>query len=395
MRRVALGAATFAALQACAHRSSVADLARRDGRGKLEGRHLRIVTFDPEAATRRAVTLEVTRFDEPYVEGTVFAEEAMVDGEWDVRRVDEHLEKFDLRSVERVDRVASGGRVAGYGCATLGVMGLLGLVTYAIVIVPAQTQVVEGRPLRVSGGRLAFPALLTFDGVRRPRRREAGTHPREAGEIGDEWLRAARAEAASVPAFIRMAAELRAVGADAALADGAIASAIQEVRHARLCFDEAASWAGRAFDGAPVEAPPRWESREQAALATLAVEAWEDGCLGEGTAAAAARLTSKEARSEAIALGRARIADDEAAHAELAWRVLEWCWREGGTEVRDAVVRSSGTPRSEPPSRESGLDEEWMRGRGVPSAATRKAAAEQTEALARTRLRKLVEHSRA
>ena len=38
----------------------------------------------------------------------------------------------------------------------------------------------------------------------------------------------------------------------------------------------------------------------------------------------------------------ARLADDEARHAELGWSVIAWCTAEGGETVRAAVARAAG-----------------------------------------------------
>ncbi len=69
-----------------------------------------------------------------------------------------------------------------------------------------------------------------------------------------------------------------------------------------------------------------------ARLLRLAVESWEDGCLGEGLAAERARRSRGPVN--------ARIARDEQRHADLAWSVLAWALAEGGRPVRDAVAEA-------------------------------------------------------
>src|SRR6185369_673491 len=87
--------------------------------------------------------------------------------------------------------------------------------------------------------------------------------------------------------------------------------------------------------------PPPKVVRREDALARLAVESFQDGCLGEGVAAASAR------RSRGAV--NAMIARDEQRHADLAWSVLAFCLAEGGPAVREVVaaeVRSSSPSAS-------------------------------------------------
>ena len=60
------------------------------------------------------------------------------------------------------------------------------------------------------------------------------------------------------------------------------------------------------------------------------------------------------------------IARDERRHAELAWRVLGWAWREGGTRVRDAIVAAADEPAHAPaPAIDASLDRDWLEARGL------------------------------
>jgi hypothetical protein len=70
----------------------------------------------------------------------------------------------------------------------------------------------------------------------------------------------------------------------------------------------------------------------------LATEAWLDGCLGEGAAAAQAQYALRCAADEGVRSTLAVIARDEASHAELAWAVLAFCLQEGGSPVCEAIA---------------------------------------------------------
>src|SRR6266851_367777 len=100
------------------------------------------------------------------------------------------------------------------------------------------------------------------------------------------------------------------------------------VDDARAALALASRWSGGVLALGPLVAPPRFDRPSEAALTALALEAWQDGCLGEGTAALAARQ----------GLARARDPPDEERHAELSWRIVEWALRTGVTRVRDAVA---------------------------------------------------------
>jgi hypothetical protein len=81
----------------------------------------------------------------------------------------------------------------------------------------------------------------------------------------------------------------------------------------------------------------------------MALEAWTDGCLGEGAAAARAARAHSGAEEPACRAALASIADDEARHAELAFAVLAHCLAAGGSEVGDAVAAAVEAPEPAPP----------------------------------------------
>jgi len=184
----------------------------------------------------------------------------------------------------------------------------------------------SGRALRV-GASVALPPVL------------AGPEcPSADKALAAGWVDDARAELASVPAFLRLAAELEVVGAPADLRRDAIAAADDEQRHAAAALALASRWSGGVLALGPLVAPPRFDRPSEAALTALALEAWQDGCLGEGTAALAARQGLARARDPQATRALSRIAPDEERHAELSWRIVEWALRTGVTRVRDAVA---------------------------------------------------------
>lgn len=234
----------------------------------------------------------------------------------------------------------------------------------------------EGRPLCVDGvQQLARVVVL---------RRTHG--PTELAPIGLSWLTAARAEAASVPAFVRLRDDLSAVGAPAALRRRAMTAARDEVRHARLCREVARSSLGLEVGLAPPPIPVTAARSRRDLLRALAIESWSEGCLGEGTAARHAQLALAGATDPAARRALTHIVRDEAAHAELAWSVLEHTLAEGGRAVRDALMHAVEQTTATPIEPDPDLDATTLRNHGRLDATTRASAQAETRAVARRRL---------
>lgn len=195
----------------------------------------------------------------------------------------------------------------------------------------ARSTVVEGRPLTHDGRLLrpGFAAPLPF------------ARTAEERAIRDHFASSAQLEASSVWTFLRLAAELAAAGAPAALIAAALDAADDEVRHAEMCARAAGGIALRPLP--MIAAQPRFTTRTEHALALLATEAWLEGCLNEGAAAEEARLASNEADGDTRTM-LATIAHDETMHAELSWRVLAWLFE----TAPDVTARTlAALPRSE------------------------------------------------
>lgn len=237
-------------------------------------------------------------------------------------------------------------------------VGLLASFWGAVIALIATADFSRGRQLR-ERGRAVFAPLVV------PSKGPAGGPPGQGPAGGARWLGRAdfvdsapggapagvasawrengKTEHASVAAFARLATELVALGAPAKLVEDAHKDALDEIRHARLCFDLA-----RDLDGQDLEpgAFPAARARPSSflagltrpgALARLAVESLIDGALNEGTSArAVARLAQRtpEPRVRAVLVA---IAGDEGRHARHGHDVLAWCLKEGGFVVEQAV----------------------------------------------------------
>lgn len=65
-----------------------------------------------------------------------------------------------------------------------------------------------------------------------------------------------------------------------------------------------------------------------------------EGCVGETLSALVAEARLQHAIDADMRAAFAMIAEDEARHAELAWRFVGWGIREGGAPVREAAARA-------------------------------------------------------
>ncbi|KYF61013.1 hypothetical protein BE11_15180, partial [Sorangium cellulosum] len=127
------------------------------------------------------------------------------------------------------------------------------------------------------------------------------------------WTRDALFEHASVASFGRFALELLAAGAPAGLVEEAHRAALDEARHARLCFALASAYAGEAI--APGAFPFEGRVEVEADLASIAARAAREGCIGETLAAVIAAEELGAAEDPAVRSALSIIAADEARHA--------------------------------------------------------------------------------
>ncbi len=185
--------------------------------------------------------------------------------------------------------------------------------------------------------------------------------PRGA-EIGQEWLRDALAEHASVAAFSAFNLSLLALGAPARLVRASAAATLDEVFHATACFELARHYAGCSLGPGPLEITDLQLSTD---LATVAERAFVDGCIGETAAALVARASLDACDSPRVAAVLERIAEDETKHAELAWQFVAWALQRGGEAVgrvlQRALERSATVPEGKACAASEAAPPEWHR----------------------------------
>jgi hypothetical protein len=129
--------------------------------------------------------------------------------------------------------------------------------------------------------------------------------------------RCAHLEAASVYAFERLAHELRAHGAPAALVERALRAADDEVRHAHVMAQLTRERGGSVQ-------PARVQALPVRTLAQIARENAVEGCVRETYGAVVGAWQAARARDLSLRTAMAPIAADEARHAQLSHDVHAW-----------------------------------------------------------------------
>jgi hypothetical protein len=248
----------------------------------------------------------------------------------------------------------------GAGGAVLGVVGLfqqgarvarcvgaivLGVLAWPMALVVGFIAVggagAPGRAMRVRG-RSVLPRVSRGP-LHRSRRLsryqpDLTLVPDEArGPLATLWLRDARAEHASIPAFEHLAMDLLVAGAPEPLVAAARRAALEEAGHAAICFAIASAYAGRELRASSAPFAPAWRPSTEprrTQLRRLAVESLLDGCIGEASAAEGARRGACHALDPAIRRALERIAREEAGHAQLARAIVDWTLGEDPTIAR-------------------------------------------------------------
>jgi len=153
--------------------------------------------------------------------------------------------------------------------------------------------------------------------------------------IVEHWTRSAQMEHASVATFSYFSLQLLAVGAPPSLIEDAHRAALDEIKHAELCFSLATTYAGHAIGPRPLAIDER--ALTGCDLQSVVVGSVENGCVSETIAALEAEAAAALAHDDAVRAVQLRICDDESRHAELAWRFVRWAAKIGGAPVRAAL----------------------------------------------------------
>ena len=169
--------------------------------------------------------------------------------------------------------------------------------------------------------------------------------------LASEWTRAAQFEHASIASFGRFALELLAFGAPPELVAGAHRAALDEVRHAQLCFTLASLYAGTTLGPGPLALDAR--AFDTFDLERSVRSAVIEGCVGETLAAVEASHVRDLTGHVYVRDVLSTLASDESEHAALAFRFVSWAVHHVGAPLRAAVRAAFGDARSRVRAREA------------------------------------------
>lgn len=140
-------------------------------------------------------------------------------------------------------------------------------------------------------------------------------------ELGAYWARAGAMEHASIAAFARFTLQLLSMGAPPGLVEDTQDAMRDETEHASLCYGLASAYLERPVGPAPLDVRGALDAVDGAAILADAIR---EGCIGETVASMEAAEAAAHADDPVIRGALLRIAEDEARHAELAWRFVRW-----------------------------------------------------------------------
>lgn len=166
--------------------------------------------------------------------------------------------------------------------------------------------------------------------------------PGEPMSRGTAWALAGSGEHASVAAFARLSLQLMACGAPSDLLLATHQAAADEVKHADECWKLA-----ERFGTPPVRAmafPFDEAINPQTSLAELATATLREGCLAETLGAHLAAMAAERTDDPEVKRVLGDIADEEARHSVLSFRIVAWALQAGGPEVRAAIEAALATP---------------------------------------------------
>jgi hypothetical protein len=150
------------------------------------------------------------------------------------------------------------------------------------------------------------------------------------------WISDALDEHASVGAFARLSLQLLGVGAPSSLVRRAHRAALDEIRHAELCFTQASRFTGVALSAGALPLPHQLTITYD--LATIAIEALLDGAIHQAMCAAEARQRARTIDNDGERESLNLISRDEARHAKLGEDIVDWCVETGGPSVVSALL---------------------------------------------------------
>lgn len=202
---------------------------------------------------------------------------------------------------------------------------------YAAEITDGDSNCVVGRPYWDGGAQRQAPL-----------RSSVAVSSASNSQRAAAWAVAGSGEHASVAALARLSLQLMAHGAPSSLLRDVHQAALDEVKHAEQCWELA-----RLFGHAEVTPGPfpfQASPNTSIGLAELAAAAVREGCLAETLGAHVLSVAAEHAPEPRVRAALRSMAEEEARHAVLSFRVVAWALRSGDANVIASVHAAFAAP---------------------------------------------------
>ena len=206
----------------------------------------------------------------------------------------------------------------------------------------------KGRPMRHNGA-LVVASELARTGWAELDVSAAARELVASPEVIAHLRSVALVEHASVAAFASVSLELMSLGAPAYLVEAAHVAALDEIRHARIFWSLLEAATGETVGPGPMTIPHQAIDVERILVATVV-----EGCVGETLGSLVFFELAARATPALAAIYRT-IAEEEATHAELAFRIVRFLV--GKDPHKAALANDAARRASRKPSEIPGLDE--------------------------------------
>lgn len=136
-----------------------------------------------------------------------------------------------------------------------------------------------------------------------------------------KFVKQGEGEHASIASFARHTLQLMTTEAPALLLMGAQKAALDEIKHAKMCYGIAEAFLGENIrpSSLDVDGSVKSQNKEEVIQSVI-----NEGCIGETIAAVRAQLASQYATQPIVKDSLETIAADESNHAQLAWNTIKW-----------------------------------------------------------------------
>jgi hypothetical protein len=204
-----------------------------------------------------------------------------------------------------------------------------------------------GRPFLVAGKARTAPLAGREDWRQEGLAPDlARLSPAEREVLAAYWAEVGQMEHASIAAFARFVLEMMSMGAPPDLVMAAQGAMADETAHVRMAFGLASAYGGRPLGPGSLSLDGALAGRDARAVVMTAIA---EACVGETVAALEALEALAHAEDEAVRSVLSTVAADEARHAELGWRFVQWAI-ERNPSLHAAAVEGFARALSEAPA---------------------------------------------